>query len=103
MHGQPVLLRVVVERVYHLWHEFVLLGDLQHGSGVLVPTAVVRRREEREKLTTGESFEAIHYALVGPNDELASVCVEEVLDSVGTELNDVSCAVRVSDEVRLDS
>jgi hypothetical protein len=100
---QPVLLWVVVEWIYHLWHKFVLFCDLQHGSGVLVAATVIRRREKREQLTTSESFEAIHHALMGPDDELTSVRVEEVLDSIGTELYDVSCAVRVSDEIRLDA
>ena len=37
----PVVLGVV-QRVYHLGHELVGLGYLQHRTGILVPAAVVR-------------------------------------------------------------
>ena len=36
-------------------------------------------------------------------NELTAVCVKEVLDSIGAELDDVAGAVGVSDKVRLDT
>ena len=36
-------------------------------------------------------------------NELAAICVEEVFDSIGTELDDVASAVGVSYKVWLDA
>ena len=99
---EPILLWVV-QRVDHFGHEFELLRDLKHCTGVLVTAAVVCRREDSEELSTGESFETIHDALVCSQDELASVCIKEVLDTIRAEFDDVSRAIGVSDEVRLDA
>lgn len=65
--------------------------------------AVVRRREHSEELAAGESFEAVHDALVSSQDELATVRVQEVLDTIGAEFDNISGAVGVSDEVWLDT
>ena len=99
---KPILLGVI-QRVDHLRHELVLLCDLQHGAGVLVTSAVVCCRENREELAASETFEAIHDALMSSQDVAASVCLEEILYSVGAELHDISCTVRVSDEVWLNA
>ena len=99
---QPILFRII-KRVDHLWHQLVLLGDLEHGTRVLVPSTVVRGREDSEELSACESLEAIHDALVGPQHELRFIILEEELDAVWPELHDVARAVRVTHEVRLDA
>ena len=38
---EPVLLWVI-QRVDHLGHQLVLLRDLEHGTRILVPAAVIR-------------------------------------------------------------
>ena len=99
---QPILLGVV-QGVDHFGHELILLGDLEHGAGVLVPTAVVSRREHREELSASEALEAVHDALVGTQDEAAPIGVEEVLDSIWAELHYVSGAVGVADKIGLNT
>ena len=54
-------------------------------------------------MTTSESFEAVHDALMRPEHEPASVGIEEVLDAVGAEFDDVTCTVGVTDEVWLNT
>ena len=99
---QPILLWVV-QRVDHFGHKLVLLGNLEHGAGILVTTAVISRREYREELAASEALEAVHDALVGSQDKAAPVGIEEVLDAIWAELHNVSCAVRVADEVGLNA
>ena len=99
---QPVLLRVI-QRIDHLRHQLVLLRDLKHCASVLVSATVVRCREDREDLTASEALEAVHDALMGPQDKATAVGLQEVFDAVGSELHDVASPVRVSDEVRLDA
>jgi len=93
----------VIQRVDHFGNKFVLLRDLQHSACVFVSAAVVRCTEDCKQLTAREAFEAIHHTLVSAQDEACFVVLEEEFDSVGTKLDDVSCAVRVSDEVWLDA
>ena len=66
-------------------------------------TAVVGCREYREELSASEALEAVHDALVGSQDKAAPVGIEEVLDAIWAELHNVSCAVRVTDEVGLNA
>ena len=66
-------------------------------------TAVISRREYREELTASEALEAVHDAFVGSQDKAAPVGIEEVLDAIRAELHNVSCAVRVTDEVGLNA
>ncbi len=66
-------------------------------------TTVVCGGEDCEQLTASESLEAVHNALVSSQDIAASVGLEEVLYTVRAELDNVTCAIGVSDEVRLDS
>ena len=99
---QPILLWVV-QGIDHFGHEFILLGDLQHGAGILVTTTVVSRREYREELAASKALEAVHDALVGSQDKAAPVGIEEVLDSIWAELYNVSCAIGVADEVGLNA
>lgn len=54
-------------------------------------------------MTTSESFEAIHHALMGSENELDFVVVQELLDSVWPELDYVACSIGVSDEVGLNT
>lgn len=100
--GDPIILRVV-ERVDHLRDQLVRLGDLQHGSGVLVSTAIISGGEYGEQAATGESFKSVHDAFVRPQNEADLVVLEECLDTIGTELDNVACAVRISDEVGLNA
>ena len=99
---QPILLWVV-QGIDHFGHEFILLGDLQHGAGILVTTTVVSRREYREELAASKALEAVHDTLVGSQDKAAPVGIEEVLDSIWAELYNVSCAIGVADEVGLNA
>ena len=64
---------------------------------------VISGREDSEKLTTCESFEAIHNAFVCSQDETALVGIKEVLYSIRAEFDNVSSTVRVSDEIRLNT
>ena len=66
-------------------------------------TAVVGCREYREELAASEALEAVHDALVGSQDKAAPVGIEEVLDAIWAKLHNVSCAVRVTDEVGLNA
>jgi len=68
-----------------------------------VPSAVISGREDREQLTTSEALKAIHDALVSTKNIAAAVCLKEVLHAIGSELDDVACAIGVSDEVWLDA
>ena len=99
---QPILLWVV-QGIDHFGHEFILLGDLEHGAGILVTTTVVSRREYREELAASEALEAVHDTLVGSQDKATPVGIEEVLDSIWAELYNVSCSVGVADEVGLNA
>ena len=99
---QPVLLWII-EGVDHFGNKLVLLGYLKHCACVLVPSTVVSGRENSEELTASESLEAVHNALVGSQDELATIGIEEVFDAIRSEFDDVTSAVRVSDEVGLDA
>ena len=98
----PVLFRVV-QRVYHLRYQLVRFSDVEHGSSVLVSAAVVRGGEHSEQLTSSEPFEAVHDALVGSQDVLCLVVVEELLDAVRSKLHDISGTIGISDEVGLDA
>ena len=99
---QPILLWVV-QRVDHFGHKLILLGNLEHGAGILMTTAVVSRREYREELAASKALEAIHDALVGSQDKAAPVSIEEVLDAIRAEFHNVSCAVGVANEVGLNA
>ena len=66
-------------------------------------TAVISGREDSEKLSSSESFEAIHYTFVGSQDESAFVGIKEVFNAIWAEFHDVTGTVRVSDEVRLNT
>ena len=99
---QPILLRVV-QGIDHFGHEFILLGDLEHGAGILVTTTVVSRREYCEELAASEALEAIHDALMGSQDKATPVGIEEVLDAIWAELYNISCTVGVANEVGLNA
>ena len=38
---QPVLFWIIIQWVNHLWHQLILLRDLEHGSRVFMPATVV--------------------------------------------------------------
>ena len=40
---------------------------------------------------------------MGSQDVATSVCLQEILNTVGAEFDDVSCAIGISDEVRLNA
>ena len=66
-------------------------------------SAIVSGRENCEQLPSSEPLKAVHHTLVSSQDVLGLVVVEELLDSIWTEFDYVSSAIRVSDEVRLNS
>ena len=98
----PVLFWIIIQWVNHLWHQLILLRDLEHGSRVFMPATVVSCREDGKQLSTSESLEAIHNTLVRSQDVPTPVRFEEELDAIRSRLHDVSCVVRVSDKVWLN-
>jgi len=80
-----------------------LFGKLDHGAGILVTAAVVGGRKNCDELTAGESLEAVHDALVCAEYILQVVVLKELPDPIRTKLDNVSGAVRVSNEVRLNA
>jgi len=64
---------------------------------------VVGGRENCEKLTTGESLEAVHHTFVSSKDLRASIRIKEVLNSIGAKFDNISCTIGISDEIRLNS
>lgn len=64
---------------------------------------VVRSRKDCEELTACETLESVHHTLVSAKDESAPVGLKEVLDAIRAEFDDISGAVGVTDEVRLNS
>ena len=66
-------------------------------------TTVISSREDCEKTPTSESLESIHDTLVCPQYETNLIIFKEGLHSIWAEFNNISCTVRVSYEVRLDS
>ena len=68
-----------------------------------MPPAIICCRKYGEKFSTSEPFKAIHGTFVGAKNILAPICVEEKLDSIGPKLDYVSCVIRISDLIRLNS
>lgn len=68
-----------------------------------MPATVVSCREDGKQLSTSESLEAIHNTLVRSQDVPTPVRFEEELDAIRSKLHDVSCVVRVSDKVWLNT
>lgn len=99
---QPILFWVV-ERVDHFGDQFILLSNLKHSSSILVAAAVVSGREDGEELTSCESFKSIHYTLVRSQNKFNFVIIQEKFYSIWAKFHDVSCAVRVSNKVGLDT
>ena len=99
---EPVLLGVV-QRVDHFGHKLVLLSDLKHCARIFVAPTVISSGKDREQLATREAFEAVHNALVRPQNEAGLIILQEKFDAVGAELDDVACAVGVADKIRLDT
>ena len=93
----------IIQRVDHLRHQFVLLGDLEHRPSILVPSTVVCGRENCEQLTPRESLETIHNTLVRSQHKSAPVRVEEVLDAVGAEFDNVTSSIWVANKVWLNA
>ena len=99
---EPVLLGVV-QRVDHLGNKLVLLSDLKHCARIFVAPTVISSGKDREQLAARESFEAVHNALVRPQNEAGLIILQEKFDAVGAELDDVACAVGVADKIGLDA
>ena len=93
----------VVQWVDHLGHKLVLLSDLKHGARIFVSPAVVSRGKDREQLAARKTLEAVHNALVCPQNKAGLIILQEKFDAVGAELNDVTCAVGVADKIWLDT
>lgn len=66
-------------------------------------STIVSSREDSEELTSSESFESIHDALVGSQDIFLFVIIEEILDFIWAKFDNVSCSVWISDEVWLNT
>jgi len=68
-----------------------------------VAAAVVSGWEDGEELTSCESFKSIHYTLVRSQNKFNFVIIQEKFNAIWAEFHDVSCAVRVSNKVGLDT
>lgn len=66
-------------------------------------TTVVSCREYSEKLTSSESFEAIHDAFVSSEYEFDFIIFQKEFDTIGTKFDDVSSSIWISNKVGLDS
>lgn len=64
--------------------------------------AVVGGREDSDELSLGEPFEAVHHALMCPDDHTQVVLLQEALHPVRPELHDVARLGRVPQVVRED-
>lgn len=68
-----------------------------------MPAAVVRSGKDSKQTATSESLKPIHYALMRPQNEIDLVIFEERLDPIRSEFDYVASAIRISDEIRLNS
>ena len=68
-----------------------------------MPPAVISCRENREKLSAGKPFKAIHDTFVSAKNIPALVCIEEMLDTVWPKLDYVSSVIWISDLIWLYS
>jgi hypothetical protein len=99
---QPILLRIV-QGINHLRDKFILFSNLQHSACVFVSATVVRGAEHCEELTTCKALKTVHHTLMRAQDEFHFVVLKEVLHTIRTELDDITCAVRVPDKVWLNA
>ena len=65
--------------------------------------AVVGGREDSKQLAACEPFEAVHDALMRPQNKACLIILQEEFDAVGSELDDVASAVGVADKIGLDA
>jgi len=66
-------------------------------------SAVIRSRENGEQAATSESFETIHDTFVSPKNKVYLVVFEEGLDTIWSELDNISGTIWITNEVRLDT
>lgn len=90
-------------RVDQLGCNLVRPRDAKNGPCVLMASAVVCRRENSDEISSCESLESVHDALVCSDDFGEVVGFEEFFDHVWSELDDVACVVWVADGVVLYS
>ena len=98
----PVLFWVI-QGIDHFGNQLVGFSNVEHGTSIFMSATVIGGGEYGEELTSGESFETVHHALVSSDDVLGFVVVKELLDTVRSEFDNVTSAIRVTDEVRLDT
>lgn len=68
----------------------------QHCPRVLMPPAVIRRREHCDQLPTRKPLEPIHHAFVSPDNQTEVILLQEPFHNIGPELHDLPQSVRVS-------
>jgi len=68
-----------------------------------VSAAIVSGREHSKELAASKALEAVHHTLMRSQDVFSLVVIQELLDSVGPEFHNVSGAVRITDEIGLDT
>lgn len=65
--------------------------------------AVVCCRKDCEKLSTSKSFKAIHNAFMSSQNKFRFIVFKELLDSVWTKFDNVSCSIRIAYKIWLNS
>jgi len=68
-----------------------------------VTPAVIRGREHSKELAASESLKAIHHTFMCAKNIFSFIVIKELFDPVRPELDNVSRAIRISDEVRLNT
>lgn len=81
----------------------MIFGDDQHSPCVLVPSAVVCRGEDSYEVASGEPLESVQDAFVGSYDFQQFIILKESPHNIRAELNNVSSAMRVSDDIHLNA
>jgi len=66
-------------------------------------TTIISSREDGKQAATCKPLKAVHDALMSSQNEAAFVVFQECSDSVRAKLHNVSCPVRISYKVGLDS
>lgn len=100
--SDPILFGIV-QWVDHLWHKFILLGNLKHSSCIFMSTTIVCSWKYSEKLSSSKSLKSIHYTLMSSQYKLSFVIIQEHLYSIRAKFNYISSTIRISYKVRLNS
>lgn len=98
----PVI-SVSVGWVDHLWDNFVVCLHNQNSPRVLVLTAIIGGRKNCYQLTLGEPFESVHNTLMGSDNHIEVILLQETFDSVWPEFHDVTSLGRISQMIGVNS